>query len=328
MFRYIQAHSLWKGHPDSAVRSAEDLIRRLDGSDYVRANIIIGTSAQAAKRNCIRLIDEMWGAGWYDKIPRNLRDPTWVGPEGCSKRLLTQMAANAKQGLSLEAAREHWIKAAHRRNDYGERRRLGIKSKTTPYIIPDDVATLNRIVKDEDRGRRTSDMFFPEEAKEDRLRVEIVAPTSTSIKTASPHSYAEGRRSKPTTTKRKRVQLADQEEDGPEEGWRESRNGQWMIKRAGKHLVRKPIETPEAENSRPSSSESYGDDTTTQSREQSSPDLPSRPTPRPLECEGPGFAAAMHKMLGLFSELDKPAYTTVRCCDRCREPLQGAADCL
>ena len=125
----------------------------------------------------------------------------------------------------MEAAREHWIKAAYRRNDYGERRRLGIKSKTTPYIIPDDVATLNRIVKDEDRGRRTSDMFFPEEAKEDRLRVEIVAPTSTSIKTASPHSYAEGRRSKPTTTKRKRVQLADQEEDGPEEGWRESRNG-------------------------------------------------------------------------------------------------------
>ena len=101
-----------------------------------------------------------------------------------------------------------------------------------------------------------------------------------------------------------------------------------MIKRAGKHLVRKPIETPEAENSRPSSSESHGDDTTTQSREQSSPDLPSRPTPRPLECEGPGFVAAMYKMLGLFSELDKPAYTTVRCCDRCREPLQGAVDCL
>ena len=60
VFRYIQAHSLWKGHPDSAVRSAEDLIQHLNESDYVQANIIIGTSAQVAKRNCIRLVEEKW----------------------------------------------------------------------------------------------------------------------------------------------------------------------------------------------------------------------------------------------------------------------------
>ena len=62
------------------------------------------------------------------------------------------MAANAKQGLLLEAAIEEWTKAVYRRNDYSERRRLGIKSKTTPYVIPDDVAILNRIRKDEDRS--------------------------------------------------------------------------------------------------------------------------------------------------------------------------------
>ena len=144
-------------------------------------------------------------------------DPTWTGLEGCSKRLLTQIAANAKQGLSLETAVEGWADARYRRNDYSERRRLGIKSKTTPYVIPDDIATLNKIVKDEDRGRRTSDMFFPEEAKEDRLRVEIVAPTSTSKYVASLLRYVEGRRSKTSTTKRRRVQLDEEQDDGSEE---------------------------------------------------------------------------------------------------------------
>lgn len=32
----------------------------LDGSDYVQANIIIGTPAQVAKRNYLRVIDEGW----------------------------------------------------------------------------------------------------------------------------------------------------------------------------------------------------------------------------------------------------------------------------
>ena len=35
VFRYIQAHALWRGHPDSGIRSAEDLVQHLDGSDYI-----------------------------------------------------------------------------------------------------------------------------------------------------------------------------------------------------------------------------------------------------------------------------------------------------
>ena len=46
--------------------------------------VIIGTSAQVAKRNCIRLVEEKWGAGWFEEIPGDMRDPTWVGPEGCT----------------------------------------------------------------------------------------------------------------------------------------------------------------------------------------------------------------------------------------------------
>ena len=79
-----------------------------------------------------------------------MRDPIWVGPEGCSKRLLMNIAANAKQGFILEHVVEGWAEAVYRRNDFGERRRLGIRSKTTLYLLPDDVATLNKIAKDED----------------------------------------------------------------------------------------------------------------------------------------------------------------------------------
>lgn len=322
VFRYIQAHALWRGHPSSAVQSAEDLIRYLDGSDYVQANIIIGTSAQVAKRNCIRLIDEKWGAGWFEKIPSDMRDPAWVAPEGCSKRMLMNMAANAKQGFLLQQAVEGWAEAIHRRNDYGERRRLGIRSKATPYLIPDDVATLNKIAKDEDRGRRTSDMFFPEDAKEDRLRVEIIAPPPTS-KIATPPNYAEGSRPKATTaTRKKRVREEEQEEDASEEQWRESTDGKWMIKRVRNHLIRKPVEEIlETESSRSSSPERH--DGSTRPSEPST-----RPTPRPLECEGPAFGAGMRKMLGLFSELENPMYTAARCCDRCRGPLQRAVESL
>jgi hypothetical protein len=57
VYRYIQAHSLWKDHPNSNVRSAEDLLRCLNGRDYIRVNLAIGTSARALKRKRVRLID-------------------------------------------------------------------------------------------------------------------------------------------------------------------------------------------------------------------------------------------------------------------------------
>jgi hypothetical protein len=337
VFRYIQTYALWKGHPSPVVDSAEELVRRLNGSDYVQANVIIGTSAQVAKRNCIRLIDEKWAHGWFDKIPPNMCDRSWVSPEGCSKRLLTEMAANAKQGHSLQAAIEAWAKARDRRTNYAERRKYGIKSKTTPHIIPEDVATLNRIVRDEDRGRRTSDMFFPEEAKEDRLTVAVVAPTSAGKTAATWPSYAKGRDAAPGSKKRKRREAAERDESGEKEEWRESENGKWMVKRVGNLRVRKPMRTtPEtvAEISETQSSQTpdpgrLPDPPPTQSSKPSSPRDPTpHASPRPLECEGPAFAAAISKLLGLLSELENPTYTTARCCDQCRRPLQQAVHSL
>lgn len=167
------------------------------------------------------------------------------------------MAANAKQGFILEHVVEGGAEAVYRRNDFGERRRLGIRSKTTPSLLPDDVATLNKIAKDEDRGRRTSEMSFPEDAKEDRLRVEIIAPPSTS-KIANPPNYAEGSRAKTTmAARKKRTREEEQEDETSEEQLRESRDCKWMMKRVRNHLVRKPIEEiPETSSSEASGKES------------------------------------------------------------------------
>ncbi|KAK3046033.1 hypothetical protein LTR09_012446 [Extremus antarcticus] len=284
IFRYIQAHHLWKCHPSPTVHCAEDLIQSLDGHDYIQANIIIGTSAQVAKRNCIGLIDGIWGAEWFDKIPNEMRHPSWGRPEGCSKRMLAQMAAIAKQGFSLEHA-------------------VG-RSKAAPYLILSDVAALNTITEAGGRGQRTSDRFFPQEVKEDRLKVEVVAPPSTSTKIATPPNYAEGPRSNPTTTRKKRMREEEPEEDKVEE-------------------------IPETESYQSTSPERGQHDASAQSS-RASPSLGGtpQPTPRRRECEGPAFEAGMRKMLDLFSELENPMYTAARCCDRCRGPLQEAVRCL
>jgi hypothetical protein len=45
--------------------------------------------------------------------------------------------------------------------------------------MPSDITLLNRVDKDTDIGRRTCKMFFPKEAKEDTLRVELLVQSST-----------------------------------------------------------------------------------------------------------------------------------------------------
>jgi hypothetical protein len=69
-YRLIEAKGLWKGHPDPSVKSAEDLIRKLDaGYDVAQANIVIGASALRQRQSYMRLIEEAWRPGRFDDIP-------------------------------------------------------------------------------------------------------------------------------------------------------------------------------------------------------------------------------------------------------------------
>jgi hypothetical protein len=69
VYRYIQAYLLWKGYLDLKVTSAETFLDSLDNSDYVKANIVIGSSADLSKQRSLKIIDEAWGSDWFNKIP-------------------------------------------------------------------------------------------------------------------------------------------------------------------------------------------------------------------------------------------------------------------
>jgi hypothetical protein len=51
-----------------------------------------------------------------------MKNPTWSRAEECSKRILTQIAANVKRGIPLETAVESWTEAINERNDLAARR--------------------------------------------------------------------------------------------------------------------------------------------------------------------------------------------------------------
>lgn len=339
VFRYIKAHELWKDHPSPDIRSAEDLVRQLDGSDYVQANIVIGTSAQAAKRNCVKVIDSSWGSGWFEKIPLAIKDPTWTRAEECSKRTLVQMAANAKQGISLEDAVESWTQAIHKRNDPVARRENNIRSKTTAYIMPNDVASLNRSAKDTDKAKRTSEMFFPDEVKEDRLRVELVPPPPTSYLSPRPDYSAAAKTRK--VQKRKRLSEKDvvrdesDEDDGEQDGWTKV-GDRSMVKRVRGHLIRRSIDDNHSPGNasihRNASSQllneaSFGEQSVTLS---SQPPSAQPITPHPQQskdvkllptCDGQQVALMFRKFVDLLDEmpsLDMDPEASSKCCDVCR----------
>jgi hypothetical protein len=87
--------------------------------------------------------------------------------------ILVQITTNAKQGIPIATAIARWTEHIARRTDHSRRRREGIKGPTVPYLILSDIKRLNLPVEDADHGRRTSEIFFPEDAPLDRLEIKL-----------------------------------------------------------------------------------------------------------------------------------------------------------
>ena len=345
VFRYIKAYELWKDHPSPEIRSAEDLVKQLDSSDYVQANIVLGTSAQAAKRNYLRVIESSWGAGWFEKIPAAIKDPLWSQAEECSKRTLVQIAANAKQGISIEKAVESWTEAIHKRNNPATRREQGSKSRVTPFVMPNDVALLNQVAGNAQKGRRTCEIFLPEDVKEDRLRVDVVSLLSSPRSVPAKPDYSVG--SKPRKSQKRKKPQVDGEvsraeddteaEDEDEDGWKRV-GKRSMVKRVRGHLIRKPIDDPvdlASETDRNNTSTQLAGRASVERRAVSSPSQPpsaqavstqhrsqtSKTDQRLPTCDGPAVALMFRKFVDFFDEmpsLDNNACAESRCCDNCR----------
>lgn len=148
----------------------------LENSDYVKANIVIGSLADLSKQRSLKTIEEAWGSDWFEKIPQDLRDPRWMRAEECSKRLLAQVTLNARRGYSLDKAIDHWTQSMRRRTDESARREHRISLLRSCHIILDDVRSLNEKVPNEDSSdtSQVRQVMLLDSLKDDRLRVELV----------------------------------------------------------------------------------------------------------------------------------------------------------
>lgn len=216
-----------------------------------------------------------------------------------------------------------------------------------PYLLPSDVASLNQIQRDEDKGRRTSDMFFPDDVKDNQLNVVLIPPPSTNTPIASKPDYSMSGASR-KGTKRKRPttkgnNLENQEKEGQtmdDGGWTTTADGKTMVKRVRNQIMKKPIAIV-VDSSSPTGSSPLTYD---QAQAEASSQLPgealSQPDsfPRGTEdgsglstCDGPGIAHILRKFIETFEDIQIPGGDTVvvyRCCDHCRTYALQAVHCL
>lgn len=263
-----------------------------------------------------------------------MKNPVWSRAEDCSKRTLTQIAANVKRGIALEQAIESWTEAISKRNDPAARREHQPRLRVTPYLMPDDVAMLNATAEEQGKRKQASDMSLLTEARKDTIRVEEIVPSSTPKGPSPRPNYSTG--SKPRKTRKRRRPQGEEEDETRGEG-DEQIEGGWarvgkhsMVKRVRNHLIRKavndkegvggesdgrntPTEQPDNEClTQPSAQPSKATAANTQSRQ--------RPT-----YDGPAVALVFRNFIELcidIPSLDNDEASERKCCDACRPLVQ------
>jgi hypothetical protein len=353
--RYVQAHRLWEDHPNPTIDSLETLLGTVDGIQYIQAAAVVGTSSQFMRARTVVLIEQHWGPTWFEQIPADMKDPTWTRACDCSHQLLRLVAANAKQGLTFRDACRGWAESISRRRDERVRKEMRMRCPRSPFIIPEDVRSLNNIVDPAQQGRRTTEVFYPNEPAEDQLKVELVPPSAK-------RNYSEFGPTRGCKRKRQgNGQCGDRVVDvNPEvtsetgatnDGWRPSKNGKWLLKRVGKQMLRKPVESgderTDASMRRDPSTESVSSlGGSVASSRDGTPDgnrelqvvmcsLPKpatdgtetglSPTEKPTDkskCEGRRVAALLRHLVDALSTetAETPSMVEIagRCCDTCR----------
>lgn len=248
---------------------------------------------------------------------------------------------SAKQGLALKEACSGWAESMSRRRDERVRREMRMRCPRSPFVIPEDVRSLNRTAADPARqGRRTAEIFYPDEPAEGQLKVELVPPWSK-------RDYS--KLGPPARKKRKRRSRgkedggrgdasagptgADEIED-ESGGWRTSKDGKRLLKRGGRQMIRKPVDDAdgaapdERRGSRQSSRECSVHSSLSSLLASASDGEPDGGEERPvraptrLKCEGRRVAALLRHLVDALSTetAQTPAMVNIaeRCCDLCR----------
>lgn len=215
-----------------------------------------------------------------------------------------------------------WTQHIVRRTDHGTRRRKRIIGPTVPHLILSDIRPLNTPVKDSDKGRRTSDMFFPEDAPMDRLEVKLAALTSPS-RPKPDYSAA----SSASARKRKRDGLGMVEQSDVDanaaavvEEWHHGKDGM-IVKRSKNQLIRRPPTAYELVSVDSSPQLTQSSVSSTGERHIAS-DRHTDASSGGSACDGPGIALVFGKFVDMFQELRSTdtdtARMTARCCNSCR----------
>jgi len=207
-----------------------------------------------------------------------------------------------------------------------------------PYIILDDVRSLNQEVGEDQSGTQSCQTTLPNSPKDDRVRVELVlgdislppSPTKPDPPVCQP-ARTSRKRKRPSRVVEE-VEEAGDDSGKENDGWRMVDGGKSKVRRVGNCLIHKPIkETP----SQRISLEEQG---VTQSSDQP-PEIRStlerdslllaiqEPALREAvqycqpTCDGPGVALILHKLVDALSEMpsleDFPGAKSC-CCDTCR----------
>ena len=170
--RYVHAHRIWTDHPDPAVDSLEAFLGTIGGIRYVRAGAANDECPQSTRARYVRQIEKHWGSDWFEKIPAGMKDSTWSRASDCSHQLLRLIAAAAKNGVQLEAAKHAWARSIRRRRDESVRKELRMRCSRSPFITTDDVRSLDLTPDVDQRDHRSSGKVCSDEPIGDQLNVD------------------------------------------------------------------------------------------------------------------------------------------------------------
>jgi len=180
---YVQQNALWMNLRNPRLRSQEGFLRTLNNTTALRINLFLGTWTDKDRERYIKVANDFWGIGWFDKIPKDLLPPltSQTGgvayrdmprarvPKDLSKRMLEAMAANCKLGVSFENAVKGWDKNRIARQTrpsvlLADRRALRQpKISRKLHMVVEDVQSLNvKRLPGELLAEKTRDLLGPD----------------------------------------------------------------------------------------------------------------------------------------------------------------------
>jgi hypothetical protein len=122
------------------------------------------------------------------------------------------MTMNARRGYSLEKAIDHWTQSIRRRTDETARREHRITLPRSPYVILDDVRSLNERNPDDDDdssdAQNARQIAFPDSPKDNRLRVELVPAFTSTLPPPNKPDFSTARPSRPPRKRKRNTSAA------------------------------------------------------------------------------------------------------------------------